>query len=149
MDEGSIPQLGGCQCGAIRYQLDGKPEYVSYCHCVDCRKATGALMVTYAVHEIEQVHFNGERKTYTSTPGVQRTFCPACGTPLSYEAEWQGRIVIGVFVGTLDNADALPPEMHVFDIDRVSWFDVADHLPRYHQHPFSETPVRYGPVGST
>lgn len=142
--------FGGCYCGAIRYQVDGKPNYVSYCHCDDCRKSTGAPVVVYSVYLPEQVHFtDGERKIYESTPGINRTFCPDCGTPLSYEAKWQGQMVIGFFVGTLDNPELFPPERHVFDIDRVSWFDVADHLPRYHKAPSGKDPIRFGPATDT
>ena len=147
MGERNEKQFGGCSCGAIRYQIDGKPDYVSFCHCDDCRKATGAPVVAYSVYLPEQVHFtSGERKIYKSSPYVKRTFCPDCGTPLTYEAEWQGQTIIGLFVGTMDNPELFPPERHVFDINRVSWFDVADHLPRYHQVPSGKDPIRFGPV---
>jgi hypothetical protein len=107
-------------------------------------------MVVYAVCLPGQVHFaGGERKIYKSSPGIHRTFCPVCGTPLSYEAEWQGEMVVGLFIGTLDNPELFPPERHVFDIDRISWFDVADHLPRYHQAPSGKSPVRFGPARET
>jgi hypothetical protein len=107
-------------------------------------------MVVYAVCLPEQVHFAcDKRKTYESAPGIHRTFCPDCGTPLSYEAEWQGQVIVGLFVGTLDNPELFPPERHVFDLDRISWFDVADHLPRYHQTPSAKDPIRFGPAIET
>jgi len=97
---------GGCQRGAIRYEVSTKPDYVAYYHCNSCRKATGAPVVTYSVYPEKNVQFvKGHRKIYESSPGVVRTFCGDCGTPLSYESEWRGDIVIGFFVSTLDEPD--------------------------------------------
>lgn len=62
------------------------------------------------------------------------------------ESEWEGQTVIGVFVGTLDEPDRFPPEKHSFDIDRISWFDVADRLPHYYQNSKNQNPVRYDPA---
>ncbi|REG86955.1 GFA family protein [Marinomonas pollencensis] len=136
MNKRDETQFGGCHCGAIRYQLDGKPVYVSFCHCEDCRRSTGALAVVYAVYLPDQVQFiKGQRKSYQSSPGVIRTFCSGCGTSLSYEAEWQGQLVMGFFVASLDNPEAFPPERHVFDSERISWFNVTDELPHYDALP--------------
>ena len=138
---------GRCYCGAIHYEVVGEPEYVAYCHCEDCRKSTGAPVVAYSVYLDQKVQFtSGNRKIFESAPGVHRTFCRDCGTPLAYEAEWEGQKVIGIFVGTLDEPDRFPPEKHSFDIDRISWFDVADRLPRYYQTSKNKNPVRYGPA---
>ena len=123
---------GGCLCGSIRYELMTEPDYVAFCHCETCRKATGAPAVVYSVYLDKNVNFTkGERKTYQSSLGVSRTFCGDCGTPLSYESEWQGDVVIGFFVGTLDEPDLFPPQRHVFHSERVKWFDAADKLPRF------------------
>ena len=43
--------------------------------------------------------------------------------------------MIGLYLGTLDNPDAFPPTQHVFDGDRVSWFETNDELPRYPTFP--------------
>lgn len=145
-----IKAEGGCYCGAVRYEALGKPDYVAYCHCDDCRKSTGAPVVTYSVYPENQVRFvNGKRKVFEPEPGIHRTFCSDCGTPLSYESEWDDQIVIGVFIGTLDDPSAFPPEKHVFDLDRISWFDVSDHLPRYYQVPGDKGPSRYGPISDS
>ena len=87
----------------------------------------------------------GDRKKYESSPGVFRTFCSECGTPLSYEAPWAGKVVIGFHVGTLDEPERFPPDKHVFDVDRIPWFEMADHLPRFHKVPGDDGPVRHGP----
>ena len=32
---------GGCQCGAVRFTLEGAPGDASICHCRMCQKAFG------------------------------------------------------------------------------------------------------------
>jgi len=32
---------GECLCGAVQYECQGTETSASYCHCPDCRKATG------------------------------------------------------------------------------------------------------------
>ncbi len=138
---------GGCLCGAVRYQTTAEPDFVAYCHCTSCRKATGAPVAVYATYLEKDVEFTkGERNTFASSPGVSRAFCADCGTPISYEAEWKGDIVIGFFVGTLDEPDNFPPQKHVAHGDRISWFDAADELPRYLGFPGAgQNPDSVGP----
>jgi len=123
---------GGCHCGSVRYEVTSEPDYVAFCHCETCRKTTGAPTVAYSVYLEKDVKFTkGQRKTYQSSPGVSRTYCGDCGTPLSYESEWLGDVVIGFFVGTMNEPDLFPPQKHAFHGERVEWFDVADNLPRF------------------
>jgi len=137
---------GGCHCGAIRYQVSGQPEFVGCCHCKDCRGSTGAPMTVFVTYLGDRVQFTaGQRKIYASSPGIARTFCADCGTPLSYEAEWAGQTVIGLYVSTLDEPDNFPPDKHVFDVDRIGWFHVADTLPRYLTVPGEGGPDSVGP----
>ena len=38
----TAPHTGGCRCGAVRFEASAEPHHVSYCHCGDCRRASGA-----------------------------------------------------------------------------------------------------------
>jgi hypothetical protein len=137
---------GGCHCGAVRYEAEGSPVYVPYCHCETCRKTTGAPVVMFVMFEQEQVRFTkGERKIYASSPGVGRAFCPNCGTPLTYEGDWAGKTIIEVHVSTLDDPETFVPDRHAFYGERISWFDVADRLPRHHASSVATKPISYGP----
>ena len=139
---------GGCHCGAMRYEATGAPLYVPYCHCETCRKTTGAPVVMFIMFKREQVRFTqGERRIYRSSPEVERTFCPDCGTPLSYEGDWGEDTTIEFYVSTLDDPERFVPDRHVFYGDRISWFDVADQLPRYNGSSTGAQPNSHGPSG--
>ena len=45
------PYTGGCQCGAIRYEIAAKPITLYACHCTDCQKqSASAFGMTFRIH---------------------------------------------------------------------------------------------------
>ena len=121
---------GGCLCGAVRYRCRGKPAWVAHCHCQSCRRASGATFVTWAGYTGETFDVvQGAPVRFESSPGVWRQFCPSCGTPLTYEANWCASEV-HVTVGSLDAPGNFAPTVHVFDEERIPWLHIADDLPR-------------------
>lgn len=142
-----VETTGGCRCGAVRYKAVGEPRYAMYCHCESCRKATGAAIAMYAMFDDEQIQFTeGERTMYESSPGVFRTFCGNCGTPLTWEGVWGGRTSIELHISSLDQPDTFVPDRHVFHGERLRWFDVADRLPRYRGSSVGMEPDSSGPA---
>ena len=123
---------GGCICGAVRFRLDARPDWVSYCHCKDCRKATGAPLTAFVGAATATVRFEGEVKpaVYRSSPQVQRHFCPRCGSPIAYEDERLPGMIY-FFLGALDAPEDFPPRHHAFESHRLSWLRIDDDLPRY------------------
>ena len=148
MGEEPTPATGGCMCGAVRYEATGEPIVTGHCHCEDCRRHNGAPVVTLVMFEAGQVRFTkGERKIYSSSPGVGRAFCGHCGTPLTWEGEVDDRPIIEFHISTLDDPDAFVPDRHWYHSRRIAWFDVADDLPRYHAVAADgEKPYRHGPA---
>ena len=51
---------GGCRCGAIRFEAAGEPVHISYCHCGDCRRASGAPLTAFIGFGAADVTFHGE-----------------------------------------------------------------------------------------
>ena len=129
---------GGCQCGAVRYRIDGSPALAALCHCSMCRRAHAAPAVAWAMYQRSQVSFTGEPPTtYESSPGAQRAFCPRCGTQISFTAEYiPGHIDIAV--GSLDDPSRVPPTLHYWESTRLPWVHFADALPRYAEFPPAE-----------
>lgn len=118
------PLSGGCQCGRNRYQLLREPLGVGLCHCRSCRLATGATPVAWAVMRDEDVTFEGETATSSSSPGVARGFCGRCGTTLTFRDNAE---MVDVTIATLDTPDALRPKREIWLEDAVTWAAVDRH----------------------
>lgn len=73
---------GGFLCDAVRFCVRGPAKWIAYCHCVSCRRHTGAPVSAYAGFERDEVGFTkGQPARYGSNPGVARGFCATCGSP--------------------------------------------------------------------
>ena len=128
---------GGCLCGATRYRAIGEPYKISYCYCKWCCGATGAPVVSWNMYDDGQIEFiQGSPQKYASSAGVLRGFCAVCGTSLSYEGMWDDKPVQMVTTASLDDPEPHQPDRHANCNNKISWFDVADDLPRYqHESP--------------
>jgi hypothetical protein len=124
------PQSGHCLCGQVRYRLLGPPRWSGYCHCESCRRATGAAGVVYGGFVEAMVEISGKIAEYTSSPGVSRSFCPTCGTPIYYRgSRWPDEIHI--LIGSMENPAACPPAHHYHVDEQIPWAIYADGLPRH------------------
>lgn len=149
MAETGVTLSGGCMCGAVRYDVIGSPNRVLHCHCHSCRSHTGAGVATLAVLAPEQIEFSGEeRSIYNSAPNVGRAFCGACGTPLTWETTLGEEPICAIHISTFDDPDRLKPDGHSFYGERISWFDIADDLPRHEGFVADSKPMQYGPARS-
>jgi hypothetical protein len=130
-------ERGGCMCGAVRSRALGEPLCVVYCHCRDCRRATGAPVSVFAGYPSERVEaLAGEPVSYESSPGVRRSFCGRCGTSLSYEDKrLPGEIYLSV--GAFDAPERFRPQSHGWESQRLGWLSISDALGR---HPESGRP---------
>jgi hypothetical protein len=118
---------GRCFCGAVQIVASGEPFQVSWCHCRDCRRQTGAPAVVWAGFEAARVAFAGAPKRRQSSPHITRGFCAACGTPISYEDErLPGEIYI--HAGLFDEADRLVPDRHAYVTSKLFWLHLEDGL---------------------
>lgn len=127
---------GGCQCGAVRYEVNGTPQHTILCHCEGCRKSAGAPMVAWAAFAEDELKvLQGEAKTFNSSGTALRSFCPDCGTGLFYRnAEYLPGIV-DVQSATLDDPNAYPPGAHIQIAERISWMSDAHTLTAFERYP--------------
>lgn len=140
---------GGCLCGAIRYEMQGEPLWVAYCHCESCRRHTASPVALFVGMNATDVHWTDAAPTaYASSPGIERLFCAQCGTPVAYRADrFPGELHL--YHGTLDHPDTLQPRGHVHTAEQLPWFEIHDDLPRYiDTGQGCAQPVRLGPRGS-
>lgn len=120
---------GGCFCGAVRYLARRPPAISTICHCRSCRRAAGAPFVAWVTFAADDLSFvRGVPAQLRSSPPVTRTFCAACGTPLTYaHAGRPGEI--DVTTASLDAPDAFPPVVHLWCSEAVAWATPRDGLP--------------------
>ncbi len=125
----SVSHQGGCRCGKIRFEAVSDPVFTSYCHCDDCRRATGAPVAAYVGFDKQSVQWTGRPSTYGSPP-VERLFCSACGAPLGYrDARIADRIYF--LTGAMDDPEAYPPAKHGYAGKQLPWLKLDDDLPRF------------------
>lgn len=135
MSEKFEPREGGCACGQVRYKVIAKPLIVHACHCRFCQRQTGGPHVINALFETDLVEITAgsvERTTVPSPSGSGQTIarCPACKV-----AVWSYYLINGLGenlkflrVGTLDNPDLIPPDVHIFTSSKVPWYEIPrDH----------------------
>ncbi|PWR18492.1 GFA family protein [Zavarzinia aquatilis] len=103
---------GGCLCGGVRLEAEGRPYRVGLCHCLDCRKHHGALFHASAIFPQAAVSIAGETREYAG-----RHFCPNCGSPVFARSGDE----IEVNLGSLDAPDLLRPTYELWTIRREAW----------------------------
>ncbi len=125
-EENSIT-TGGCQCGAVRYEVKGPLRDVVNCHCGMCQKATGTVVSTSAIIKKAELRIlKGTAKFYQSSGSVERGFCANCGSPMFFrpiKEDW-----ISILSGTLDDPEVAPPQGHYGIESRISWLTIVDDL---------------------
>lgn len=146
---------GGCQCGAIRFRVEGNLKDSSICHCRMCQKAFGAYYAPLvSVRGADFEWTRGTRKLFHSSNYVARGFCGDCGTPLSYEAPDGVAIAAGAF----DDPSAFAPVVQFGTEGKIGFVDHLHELPGHsteedaaaapfvldivsYQHPDHDTPA--------
>lgn len=121
----AFPQMGGCQCGAIRYELQAPPFGIWACHCGLCRKQSGSafgLSMGVAIAALEFTQ--GEPAVWTrdteSGHRLDCLFCPQCGSRLIHRRhQHEGRQTLKP--GTLDDTSWVVPGRHFFTESALPW----------------------------
>ncbi len=122
---------GGCFCGHVRYQAGNDASHETLCHCSMCRRASGAPVVAWFTVPVEALRFtSGEPTRFRSSDHGTRSFCPRCGSALTFQDDaLLGEI--DVTTCSLDDPERVPPRDHVRTSARLAWLKFADDLPSF------------------
>jgi hypothetical protein len=117
---------GGCTCGAVRYRMTDKPLFVHCCHCRWCQRETGASFALNALIETDRVVLLQGQPERIDTPsnsgkGQKILRCPTCRIAVWSHYAGAGERMGFVRVGTLDEPDRLPPDIHIFVSSKQPW----------------------------
>jgi len=126
-----MERTGGCFCGHVRYRAGGAATDATCCHCSICRRTSGAPFVAWFTIPVASFQVvAGNPATHRSSVHGTRTFCPRCGTPLTFRStHTPGEIDVPTC--SIDDPEAVLPADHTWTSARLSWVKVADGLPTF------------------
>jgi len=141
---------GHCTCGDIRYRMTSKPLFVNCCHCRWCQRETGSAFVINAMIEADRVELLAGAPEIVLTPsnsgkGQKIARCPKCHVALWSNYAGAGEAIRFVRVGTLDDPDQCPPDIHIFTASKQPWFTIPPGTPAVPEYYERE---QYWPVDS-
>ncbi|MAK62734.1 MAG: aldehyde-activating protein [Ponticaulis sp.] len=125
---------GGCTCKKVRYRLINTPLFTHACHCHWCQRETGSAFVINAMIEtrfVERLKGDPIRARIPSESGRGQLVarCQDCKTAL-WSHYTAGDVLTFLRVGTLDNPNTFPPDVHIFTRSKQSWFALNDGKPQ-------------------
>ena len=133
-DPAVFPLEGGCDCRLVRYRMQTPPLFVHCCHCRWCQRESGAAFALNAMIEAERVTLLTGEPEIVDTPsesgkGQKIARCPRCRIALWSHYAGAGPVIRFVRVGTLDQPDHLPPDIHIFTSSKQPWVVIAPGVP--------------------
>lgn len=125
-DAGRFELEGGCDCRGVRYRITSQPLFVHCCHCRWCQRETGASFALNAMIEADRVVLLHGEPAVIDTPsnsgkGQRIARCPRCWIALWSNYAAAGEAIRFVRVGTLDDPDRVPPDIHIFTASKQPW----------------------------
>jgi len=144
------PYEGGCTCRAVRYRMTSAPLFVHCCHCRWCQRETGASFALNAMIEADRVVLLQGNPEVVDTPsnsgkGQKITRCSTCRIALWSNYAGAGDAIRFVRVGTLDEPDRLPPDIHIFTSSKQPWVVLPPNMPAVAEYYDRE---KYWPASS-
>jgi hypothetical protein len=125
---------GGCLCGSVRFEIEGRLRDIINCHCSKCRKFHGHFGAYTRVKEsnlklLKKDSIKWFRSTTDETDNVHRGFCSQCGSSLFWHPKGKG--FISVAAGALDEPTQLETMGHIWTSQKSDYYTINDHLPSH------------------
>ncbi|WIM12090.1 GFA family protein [Enhydrobacter sp.] len=130
---------GGCTCRHVRYRMTSRPMFVHCCHCRWCQRETGTAFALNAMIEADRVELLSGEVEMVDTPSAsgkgQRIWrCPVCRIAVWSNYAGAGDGVRFMRVGTLDEPDRLPPDIHIFTMSKQPWVILPEGVPAVREY---------------
>lgn len=130
-----FPLTGGCNCGAVRYEVTEPPVGATYCHCRRCQRRGGAAASPSALSapgDFRILQSDGQLKSWAPVGGSEKFFCGDCGAGIYAHNAALG--VIAIRMGTFDHDPGIRPDRRIFVESAAPWEPIPDDgLPRFAQ----------------
>ncbi len=130
----TFPLDGGCDCRNLRYRMQAAPLFVHCCHCRWCQRESGASFALNAMIEADRVRVLEGEPDLIDTPsesgyGQKIARCPKCRIAVWSNYGGAGPVMKFVRVGTLDEPDHLPPDIHIYTASKQPWVVLPEGTP--------------------
>jgi len=126
---------GGCNCGAVRFELTEAPTDAVYCHCRRCQRRSGTAASPSALVPRATLRIiSGEKSLRAWQPGDGargKWFCGECGSSL-FAGDPRRDDPVGIRLGAFDGDPGVRPNRRVFTAYAAPWEPIPDDsLPRF------------------
>ena len=139
-DNSTFPLKGGCQCGAIRYEIVAPRGRIYVCHCLECRKqSASAFGISVWVRRTDFTLLSGRQRFWSRPTDSGRVldcaFCPECGSRLWHEYAGGDSKFLTIKGGSLDDPVDLSVATHVWVKRKLPDVIIPDGVPQFSEQP--------------
>ena len=127
-----LPITGGCNCGAVRFEISQPLLEASYCHCKRCQRRGGAAASPNATRRRARSGWSRARTvcgSWKPEDGMEKWFCGDCGSSV-FSSRPDGEAAGAD--GRLRRPPGVRPTLRQFVAYAASWEEIPDDgLPRH------------------
>ena len=126
---------GGCNCGAIRFELTEAATAAGYCHCTRCQRRTGNASSAQARIDGRTLRILQGEETLRAwrhpEGGFEKLFCSECGSQM-FSRNSDDPNEMSVRLGVFDGDPGVRPQWRTFVDYAAAWEPIPDDgLPRF------------------
>jgi len=141
----TLPLVGGCQCGALRYEVKAAPIMVYNCHCTNCQKiGGGAFSTPVTIVEAAFAFTQGvpAQVDWASDGGTQRWgwYCRGCGSRIAH-GQTPSKGVLSLRSGTLDDTSWIEPVGDTWLRSKQTWVQIPEGRLTFEKGPDDYAPL--------
>ena len=137
-DPSGSPLTGGCQCGAVRYRIDGPVPDCHACHCRQCQaQSASAFGLSLSVARADFAVTGPVRRWDRATDLGTRTsciFCVECGSRV-FHVDSIAPDRVSVKGGSLDDPMRAVPSAHIWVSRKLPWVRLDPAVPTHATQP--------------
>jgi hypothetical protein len=122
-----FPITGGCNCGAVRFEVTEPLVYSYYCHCTRCQRRSGAGAAPGAVPNpasFSLVSGEDQLRAWNAGDGFDKLFCQICGSHVIARDADSG--LVSIRMGAFDGDPGIRPSTRHFVNYAAAWEPVAE-----------------------
>jgi hypothetical protein len=123
-----MPLTGGCNCGAVRFEVTEPLLGASYCHCTRCQRRTGTAAsanARAAPGSFRVVAGEDRLRAWRPPDGAEKWFCGDCGSALFSRVPGNPD-TIGVRLGAFDGDPGVRPSHRQYVAYAAVWEPIPD-----------------------